>query len=522
MPRVSQWNWTEWGQEWSQTRAINEIDEELAATRRMQQSQLRNTRREMQKFESGLRQVDARLTDRIDTVLEWTELRFQLLEFDEYSARKQIRKAFRALAGGMPATAPEVDDVPGYWMPPAATAMLGLLLRQGTADLNTGLATARERDPIRAELFNLSVGICFDQSSFTEVAVLRLLDEAPDLGLAEPGQVAAGWRAMWEHAVRGEFGASASDRFGDRLRALFDPEDVADGEHLAWDEAIRGFGADGAPLGKPEALRALAAHLRAADGAEPAEAPEPDERWRLYLQELIEEPSPAELPLVQAMEELHLPEDELQRSGPTWAAASGTVGELVRRDLFDPEAHPAQRELALRLCAPLLRSRVEVVSAEAAATAPITRVVKRPGGITVEVGSGGHDRAQLEQAERALTERAGLEGPSTALAVGLGGVLGLLAVVAAIFGVWLLAAVLALAIAIPVWRYFKGRGDQARRQEYLDGQIEGLRTELASVRDRVGEDEKAREERAAAVRDARDDLLAAIPEGPSRPAAAEF
>jgi hypothetical protein len=73
---------------------------------------------------------------------------------------------------------------------------------------------------------------------------------------------------------------------------------------------------DGAPLGGPEALKALAEHLRAATDTPRAEAPEPDERWRLYLQELIEEPSPAELPLVQAMEELHLPDDELQRPPP--------------------------------------------------------------------------------------------------------------------------------------------------------------------------------------------------------------
>ncbi len=512
MARVSLWNWDN---DWVQRNAINEMDQELSDLSRRQSQRLHRTKRE---FDQSLRKVGSQIdsvSGRIDTVLEWTELRFQLLEFDEYSARKQIRKSFRALAGGMPATAPEVEDVPGYWMTPAATAMLRLLLRQGMADLNTGLETARERDPIRAELFNLCVGVCFDQPSFTEVAVLRLLDEAPDLGLAESGQVAAGWRAMWEHTVRGEFGASASDRLTDRLRALFDSEGVADDENLAWDEAIRGFGSDGAPLGKPEALRALAEHLRAADGVEPAEAPEPDERWRLYLQELIEEPSPAELPLVEAMEELHLPDDEIQRSEPTWAASAGTVGDLLRRDLFDPDAHPAQRELALRLCAPLLRSRVEVLSAGAVSTAPITRVVKRPGGITVEVGSDGHDKAELEQAERALTVRADLGGPSTALAVGIGGALGLLALISALFGVWFLAVVLALAIAIPVWRYLKGRSDQARRQEYHDSQIESLRTELARVRDQVGEDEKAREKRAAEAREARDELLAVVPEAAS-------
>ncbi|WP_035700316.1 hypothetical protein, partial [Glycomyces tenuis] len=414
MPRVSQWDWN---YERSQINAINEMDEEMAAERRLQRKRLRETREE---FSSGLKQVDSRLSSvsgRIDTVLEWTELRFQLIEFDEYAARKEIRRPFRALAGGLPAEVPDVHDVPGSWMPPAAIALLRLVARSGAAsgsftDLSASLELARERDPVRSELFGLTVALCFDQPAFIDAAVLRLLGESTELGLAEPGEVAAGWRTLWEHAALGEFGPSAASLLKERLAALFDPAALDEEELRAWDEAILSFDTpESAPLPEAEAFARLREHLSAAEAPRPAGVTvEPDDRWRRYLQELIEEPSPAELPLVEAMEELHLPEDQLQRSKPTWSESEGTVAALLREDLFDPDGPPALRSLAFELAAPLLRSRVEALGASAPPE-PITYTVKRVGAKVV-VGRDGHDAADLEAAERRIEQNMGLKAPS--------------------------------------------------------------------------------------------------------------
>ncbi|GAB3644587.1 hypothetical protein [Glycomyces tarimensis] len=518
MTRVSQWNWTEFGQEWSQTRAINEIDAELAAQRRTQQRHIQQTKNELK---GDLQRVDSRLSsvaDRVDTVLEWTELRFQLLEFEEYTARKEIRKTFRALAGGLPTAVPDVEDVPGYWMPPAAMAVLPLVLRdrasvprQGGSpftDRKSGLETARERDPIRAELFNLTVGVCFAQPVFVDAAVLRLLGEPVDLGLAEPGQVAAGWRALWEHAAQGEFG-TAVEHLGERLKALFDPRTLDESELRAWDQAILAFGTvEGAPPAKPAAFAALAGHL-AAPAPPPLPAAEPDQRWRRYLQELIEEPSPAELPLVRAMEELHLPEDRLQRSEPTWAAPEGTVAELLRRDLFDPEGPAALRSLAFELAAPLLRSRVEHLAAPPESRAPITRTVKRVGA-KVTVDRDGHDKAEFEAARQRLERGFDLEGPSTTFTAAACGGLGVAALLSLVFLHWILTVLFVAGAAVLLWHHYAALAKQVTNREHCDRQIADLRSELDRAKDLVREAERERAERAAEAERARDELMDAL------------
>ncbi|WP_026922303.1 hypothetical protein [Glycomyces arizonensis] len=514
MPRVNYWNWNLEG---AQIRAINELDEELAAQAGITQRRIHETKRELQ---SHLSQVDRRLVsvaDRIDTVLEWTELRFQLIEFDEYAARKAIRKPFRALAGGLPATAPDVADVPGYWMPPAALALLRLVARGGApsgpfADLSASLELARERDAVRAELFSLTVALCFDQPAFIDAAVLRLLGEPADLGLAEPGEVAAGWRALWEHAARGEFGPSAADLLTERLAAMFDPETLDEEELRAWDEAILSFGGvESAPLPKTEAFALLREHLSDAEAPQAAGGTvEPDERWRRYLQELIEEPSPAELPLVEAMEELHLSEDRLQRSKPTWSEPEGSVAELLRQDLFDPDGPVALRALALELAAPLLRSRIELVGESPESTEPIIRIVKRVGS-KVRVGRDGHDAAELEAAERRIEQHMDLEGPSAMVAVVTAAGFALAGLVLVFNGLWPLALLCLIGVVAPVWRYSKGKSEQAAKRDRCDQQLADLRAELIRAREGVREAEDERAERTAAVGRARDELLAALP-----------
>lgn len=235
MSRVSPWT-----NDFGTANAINDLDDELAAERAARRREASRFVSEQAKVQHQLEQVGSRIdsvTDQISTVLEWTELRFQLLEFDEYQARKEIRKAFRALAQGRPAVLPEVDDVPGYWMPPAALAVLPLILRERHPaavpacrpganpfeDLKSGLESARERDAVRAQLFHLAVGLCFDQPAFIDATVLRLLSEPVGLGQTEAGQVAKGWRALWEHVALGGFGPAAVEQLSGRLAALFDP-----------------------------------------------------------------------------------------------------------------------------------------------------------------------------------------------------------------------------------------------------------------------------------------------------------
>jgi hypothetical protein len=520
MARVSQWNWSDFTQEWSQTAAINELDEELAAQRR---AQARQMQRAEQEFKQGLKAVDSKLdtvSARIEAVLDWTELRFQLVEFDEYQARTAIRKTVRALAEGRPARTPDLEDVPGYWLPPAAAAVLPLVLRsqpaipaQRTAanpfaDLAAGLEAARERDAVRAELFNLAVGRCFDQQVLIDAAVLRLLTEPCDLGVAEPGQVAAGWRALWEHAALGAFGPGAAAQLEGLLRERFDPEAPLEDEELAaWDEAIAGFGgADGHRPSKSEVFAVLADHLTA-DGPDTAAD---DDHWRVYLQELIEEPSTAELPLVQEMEALD-PGDDAPRAGhPSWAEPAGTVTALLRRDLFDPEAPAALRRLALDLAAPLLRARLDHLEAGLGATGPVVRTVRRHG-VAVDVTPEGHDPAKFDEAVTRIGASFPADGPSRQATIAFAAGLGAVALLFLVFGKWIVAILFALLVLIPLYLHRNGRIQAADQQTRRDEQVARLRADLDAAQVDAERATRERAERGTAEHAALERLRAVLP-----------
>lgn len=508
---VSQWNWTDFGQEWSQTAAINELNHDIGAERRARRRELEAVQSEIGQ---GLKQVGSRLdtvADRIDLLLTWTDLRFQVLELDEYQARREIRSAFRALAEGRPARFPELPDLPGYWLPPAAAAILPLVFRGRPganakgANLTTGLDAARGRDAVRAELFNLAVGRCFGQPVLVDAAFLRLIADPADLGECEDGQVANAWRALWEHAALGAFGPNAAVQLTGRLRELFDPEKLDDEETAAWDAAILGTGTVAA-----EAFNALRVHLAAEpEPVDLADLDRRDGRWRRYLEELIEEPSPAELPIVGEIESLGF-DDGPDRSRPTWAEPAGTVAALVRRDVFEPETPVALRRLALDLAAPLLRARLEHLQESMEAPAPAVVTVKRRGG-AVDVTAAGHDADEAA----ALEDRIGLhfdtKGPSKPVYTATGAVIAALAAALAAFGQWVPAVFVALAVLIPVLMY-RGDDKKARKEtEKRDAQLADLRAALFTARADASEADKAAAAAHLADRTALERLIKALP-----------
>ncbi|WP_329412308.1 hypothetical protein OG563_07370 [Nocardia vinacea] len=521
MSRVNPW----WSSDIGHANAINDLDDELAAEREARYRHASRVALEQAKVARHLEQVGSRIdsvTDQINTVLEWTELRFQLLEFDEYQVRKEIRKAFRAIAQGRPAILPEVDDVPGYWMPPAALAVLPLILRErhpagvparhpganSFEDLKSGLESARERDAIRAELFNLAVGLCFDQPAFINAAVLRLLSEPVGLGQTEAGQVAEGWRTLWKQAALGGFGPVAAEQLSGRLAALFDPADVGEEELEVWDRAIEMFGSDGnaAPT-KAGAFTALRAHLAVEPDHTEAFAAQDDLCWRIHLQELVEEPSPAERPLVWAMENLHMPAEEARRSAPSWGEPAGTVVSLVRGDLFDLGTPIPLRRLALQLSAPLLRSRLD---ATLVAPEPIVTTIKRRNA-TLEVTSEGHNAERLAAVERRIAVDYNADVPSNAVGAAVFAGLAGLALVMIVFGQWFVAVLFALGALTPVWKYRNDRNAAQDAAARRDEQLAEVRSALVQARKNNADKERRLAERYEADREALDRLIASLP-----------
>ncbi|GAA2162269.1 MULTISPECIES: hypothetical protein [Glycomyces] len=548
MARVSQWNWSDFTQEWSQTQAINDLDDELAAERAARRRQMEDARN---RFEQDLEQVDSKLdsvSGRIEALLAWTELRFQLIEFDEYQARKEIRNTVRALAEGRVPLLRGFEDVPGYWLPSAAAAVLPLVVRDRVptqrtgrpfADLKTGLETARERDAVRTELFSLAVGRCFGQPAFIDAAALRLLAEPADLGVAEPGQVARGWRTLWEQAALGAFGPGPKEQIAALLRERFDPGALDEEALAAWDDAVERFGAnDSHQPTRTEALAALQAHFAeepgpaAATGAPmlapavtpagetPDTGPEPspsdpardDTAWRRYLQELIEEPSPAELPLVRQMAELD-PASGGRDDDRSWTAPVGTVADLLRRDLFDPAAPIPLRRLALGLAAPILRARLDHLEASIGTTETVTVTVRRRGEL-IHVTKDGHDPEQFAAVERRVDQAFAAAAPSKPLTIAFASVLGLLSVSMLVIAQWFAAVLFALGVVIPLWRYRTDAAKARKGDERRDDQLAEIRAALLTARKDAESRERAETERGIATRRALADLRESLPAEP--------
>jgi len=542
----STWYWSQSGRDRRQEEAIAALQDRHRSEARRAAARVKESQ---QRLEGRIAETSSRLEARIGVVLAWTELRFQLIEFDEYQARKEIRNTVRALAEGRAPLLRGFEDVPGYWLPSAAAAVLPLVLRdrvptqrsgQAFTDLKTGLETARERDAVRTELFSLAVGRCFDQPAFIDAAALRLLAAPADLGVAAPGQVAQGWRTLWEQAALGAFGPAAATRIAALLRERFDPGALDEEALATWGDAIERFGANDAhqPT-RAEALAALAAHFAEEPDSDPGTAaageplhapaalltptgetgePEPDPArddtaWRRYLQELIEEPSPAELPLVRRMAELD-PTSEGREDDRSWTAPAGTIAELLRRDLFDPAAPIPLRRLALDLAAALLRARLDHLEAAIGTTETVTVTVRRRGEY-ISVTKDGHDPEQFAVVERRVDQAFASAAPSRPLTIAFASVLGLLGVSMLVIGQWFAAVLFALGVAIPLWKYRADAAKAKKGMERRDDQLAEIRAALLSAREEAEGRERAETERGIATRRALDRLRESLPAEPN-------
>ncbi|MFC4372710.1 hypothetical protein ACFO5K_01250 [Nocardia halotolerans] len=509
MSRVSPWLTGIVGQ----SRAINDLDAALLSEQDARRRQARALATVQAEVQSSIDQVDSRVGavgDQLGAVLDWTEFRIQLLEFEEYQARTRIRKVFRALAQGGPARLPDVEDVPGYWLPPAAKAVLSGVLPRNENDTDAldgdrVLEQARERDPIRADLLVVAAGVSFGGSALLHAAVSRLLTGPVGLGHNGSG-VAQGWRSLWVGVALGGFGPVAAEVLSARLADLFGAAATDAAELAAWDRAIKTFGSTGDST-PAEALIALRNHLVVAqDDTEPV-AIQDVPSWDTYLRELLEEPSPAEHSLLREMEQLPLPAAKGRRSEPSWGTDAATVVALVRADLFDPDAPIPLRRLALESATPLLRAQLAGILI---APGPVVTVVKRHG-TAIEVTGDAYDPERLAAVERMIVLTNPVTHPSkpgsTAVCAGLAAA----ALLLVAFGYWIPTLLFALMAPVPVWKY---RDDCRTTEAALarrNSRLAEVRAELTKACERNVAAYRHRTEEYRAAREALEHLLEALP-----------
>ena len=509
MSRISE-NALWWG--WSdarQNRAINEVE---SAARSHANRAARRAARSQRELEKSVRSEISGVQGRVEDVLNIIELRFQLAEFDEYQVRVNARKTFRSLAAGTEPGHIELFDVGGYWMPPAALAIRDLV--QGTGlDMQQNLDQARDRDRLRTELLSLSAGICFDQQLLMPPAITYLLSQDPDFGFSVPDTeetedrspestddnnptVAQGWRQLWSQSLRGEFGVTAQQQMQSRLTDLVasQPDELPARELATWVEAIWNFveASDrSAPASVSEALQALKVHIEQAlsrptvvTGSEGDFSASDLEQWQHFLQELIEEPSDVELPVLEELEALRA-QTHSTVEVQTWQVHLGSLREWLRYDALAPGAEPAQQAQAVRLVLPWLAQAAEAMVKRVNTTESLSRTVgKRSAQVTVT--SEGVASEEVAKAERRLAAMSNPDVPTQTSQLSIAGVSVGMALMLLLAGQYGWALFVLLFVGIPMWRHYytqkeieAGKKSYARNRKKLLDDINAAKVALA-------------------------------------------
>lgn len=371
-----------------QTEAINYLQARLSAQASRYRREADQARRDNQRVAGDL----AGLASRVDDYMEYTDLRFELLKYSETGdVRAHVERRFRALAGGETPAIPEMADVAGYWLPPAAGSVLAVLSGPGSTVAETGLDIARSRDPIRTELLALSAGIGFEREALSQSAseaVLRLplsLNESQDDLADDDSEVSQAWRLLWTRAAHGEAGDAGYNILRERLAPLFKmgAPPWLDAIHRRWKPAT--------------ALAELRSRCEAALSSEPgAQTGASDiDQWRGYLQELVTEGHGDERPILARIAEIRHGGGDFDPR-PVWQRPVGTVAELARRDLIeDEDVDLSRRRLTILLCADDLAEAADRLRDEAILPAAVSRTFKEAGR-TVTVTADGADLTEVE------------------------------------------------------------------------------------------------------------------------------
>ena len=548
------------------------LSDELAAQTAMARSREASLNRRLRSLEGDLSSRVEVLTRLVNALIELGEVREELALFTPARrARDAARALTRAVVTGEGDVShlrrsPDLADVPGYWLVPAALAVAEL--PAGRLDPEAA-QEALLRDRRRAATYLVAVCALVGQPGLAREWTPWVLD-APVLpaagwgsadGAAEaaperPGEapdevlVTASERALWRAAAAGHLGddgvAVVRAALAERV-ALLD-----DDAHARWRarllEAAPALPGSGDDWGSPEAgaadgpgtrrraaapdalplLRSWTAWSRAVVAGEvalPAPAPGPlalgassggtdGERapgtaLLRVVGSLVNEGAPVERDLLERAELLadrvgRAPEDD----GPEWDASAGTLVDLLVDDARGSDAGLAA------LAAPLLVDDLRVASharaSELAATPAPSRAL-RLAGRTVTV-SPTEDGAALAATARAELRARPVDGASWGV---VGGV-GVIAVATLVLGIvvapaWFAVTVVASVVA--AWQWFSGeqrardqRADAQARAEQFDAELAAARTAVAAEADRA----RTQREAVATVVDDLDDALAEL------------
>lgn len=466
-------SWTDY----SQNTRIRDLEEALDSAHARMARERSHLRSELSQVRGNLEKRLDRVSATLDAFIELSDVRETLSLFGD--AARARHRTLQMLDG---ATVPDLrlDDVPDYWLVPAAHG-LHALHTGDTATARVRFDDAARRDAHRGRTFAaLATALTHAEHARTMGASLTA-DLLPHLPLPSE-ELDRGRRALWLLTADGSFGDEAREHLLLSTLRHWSAEGAqpteATGLGAAPPPRTRGSARDRLPAEVTQCvaaarrltgLREDVARITALGGEEsPVEALAPDRVSADFLWEslrlLVEEGSPEEAPLLVRAGELRGVIEGDTNAPPAWDARVGTVAALLNDDMVRDEAPPHRRTFALVLQRPAVMDTAEALLGQA--TAPVEDRSSVPvRGTRVALTSRGADAQDLA----GLDARLARENTTTALPwylkpAGLG--------VTAVFAIAALATsdaflwVLVLAAAAATIAVFaKGSGREQNREE---------------------------------------------------------
>lgn len=507
--------------DYSQNRRIRELQEDVSSAHSMLHSERRRMRSELSSLRGSLEQRLDRVSATLDAFIELSDLRATLAVFAPHALARY--RTLTMLDGTVPDTL-ELEDVPDYWLPPAARGLHALLTGSPTAALPHFDEAAR-RDPERAAAFSVLA------TALTRAEYARTLGGPGDLlpHLPAPDeQVTRGRRALWMLTADGSLGEDAREylllstlrhwsRIEAELPALTPPSGGASSGNRRGGTASRGgheLNARAQAVEKLTALHADIARITALGSEDaPVEGVAPDEGSAAFLSEalvsLVGEGTSEEAPLISRANELRA---VIENGGggrrPGWDDEVGTVATLLEQDLHASGTAPHRSTFALVLQRPAVMRTVGDLVEQAATPLPESTSATLQG-IRMDITEHGPTSEEMSRAEQLLEIRHPAERRGrtymwgfTAAAVFLV-LVGLVSVGTAVWVVWLLAAGCAAA-ALGARAY--GRREVEAAADAHAARLRRLRQEADGAAQRWRERLDEARGREAAARSLADDI----------------
>lgn len=485
-------SWTDY----SQNRRIRELEEGLDSAHARMASERSRMRSELSHIRGTLEQRLNRVSASLDAFIELSDIRVTLAMFDDSAL---ARHRTLQMLDGVPLSHLELEDVPGYWLVPAARGLHALLSDDvGTARLRFDEAARRDA-PRTRHFAALATALTRAEHAraMGENATTELLPHLP----VPTEQVTRGQRALWLLTADGSFGDDAREQLLLATIRHWSHQQVSvptvtglstvsplkgsssrRGRIRASLKDSEGISQRATAALQISELRENVARITALSGEEtPLQALAPDEASAEFLTQtlrmLVEEGSAEEAPLLARASTLRaIIEDNRQDiSLPQWTDPVGTVTELLGDDLSREGAPPHRRTFALVLQRSAVMDRAEELVRQA--SVPVedstTATVQ---GVRVEITSNGAEPGNLERARQQLYQRVTHEGSARVYLWGCLAMTVLLVVLGLASGngfVWFLCLTAAVGAGVAFAVDQKGRKETQAMVEARGRQLDG-------------------------------------------------